>query len=208
MNTHEHIDELAELYALGALDDAERASVDLHVHSCRDCAARLGEAERFIAETVAPAEPSSALDVRIHGAFAPARRTPPRWAALVAAAFIVGLLPGIIYGVFNRPAQSVDPDHDRAIAALVNSHFLHAQFTPLVSGAPKAKVIYGRGTPWRFFIAQTNRAYAVRTQYGAPVGTMHVSGNAAELFVPSTSERSFVLLDGTRPVARVTLTRF
>lgn len=208
MNTHEHIDELAELYALGALDDAERGRVDLHARSCGECAARLGDAERFISETIADAEPPPALDRRMHAAFAPRRAWNPRWRALVAAAFILGLLPGVIFGVLQHRQPAVDADRDRAVAALVNSHFAHVQFTPLVADAPKAKVLYGHGAPWRYFIAQTNRPYTVEAEStnGASVlGALHVSGSAAELFVPATSARSFVLLDGTRAVSRVTL---
>lgn len=204
MNTHEHIDELAELYALGALDDAERASVDRHAVSCGECAARLGEAERFIADTIGEREPPAALDRRMRAAFA-LRRPVPRWGALVAAAFLVGLLPGVLFGIFNRAPSAFDTDRERTIGALVNSHFVHAAFTPLAPDAPKAKVIYGRGAPWRLFIAETNRAYTVRAQSGAILGTLHVRGNAAELFVTQNDDRRFFLLDGSRPVARVTL---
>ncbi|HET9096655.1 MAG TPA: zf-HC2 domain-containing protein [Candidatus Baltobacteraceae bacterium] len=207
MNTHEHIDELAELYALGALDDAERARVDLHARSCTDCATRLGEAERFISETIADVEPPLALDRRMRASFAPRRAWNLRWGALVAAAFVLGLLPGAIFGVVQH-RQSPAFDSDRAISALVNSHFAHVQFTPLAADAPKAKVLYGRGKPWRYFIAQTNRPYTVEaeSEKGASVlGALHVSGGAAELFVPATSARSFVLLDGTRAVSRVKL---
>lgn len=208
MNTHEHIEELAELYALGALDDAERASVDAHVHSCAVCAKRLGEAEQFIADTIEEREPADNLDVRVRRTFAPKRAFAPRWGSLVAAAFVLGLLPGLIFAALYHPAQPFQADRDRAVAAMVNSHFLHAQFTPLGPDAPKAKVIYGRSEPWRFFVAQTTHAYTVRAENanGASVlGALHVSGDAAELFVPQTSARSFVLLDGARVVARVRL---
>lgn len=208
MNTHEHIEELAELYALGVLDDAERASVDAHAQSCALCARRLGEAEQFIADTIAEDEPSGALDVRVRAAFAPKRAFAPRWGSLVAAAFVLGLLPGLLFAALYRPAQPFQTDRDRAIGAMVNSHFLHAQFKPLAPDAPKAKVIYGRSQPWRYFVAQTTHAYTVRAENanGASVlGALHVSGDAAELFVPQTSARSFVLVDGARVVARVRL---
>jgi anti-sigma-K factor RskA len=208
VNTHEHIDELAELYALGVLDDAERTSVDAHVRSCDLCARRIGEAEALIADSIQEREPPSSLDVRVRKAFAPPARVAPRWGALVAAAFVIGLLPGMLFAVFNRPAAPYQADRDRAIAAMVNSHFLHAQFTALAPDAPKAKVLYGRSTPWRYFVAQTNRAYTIEAQNlngASVVGTLHVAGNSGELFVPQSSARSFVLLDGTRPVARVKL---
>lgn len=207
MTTHDHIGELAELYALGTLDDSERARVDSHVRSCGECARRLGEAETSIAGTMPELEPSPQLDRRIRAAFAP--RTPAlRLGPLIAAAFVLGLLPGAIFGVLHRTASPFESDRDSAIAAMVNSHFLHAQFTPLAPDAPKAKVLYGRGKPWRFFVAQTNHAYAVRALDAggaSDLGTLHVSGDAAELFVPNSGAHTFVLLDGSRPVARVHL---
>lgn len=211
MNTHEHIEELAELYALGALDDAERASVQAHVHSCAACAQRLGQAEAVIAELTPEMEPPASLDVRVRQAFTPQPRVAPmRWQGLVAAAFVIGLLPGLIFAALYRPAAPFQADRDRAIAAMVNSHFSHAQFTALTPDAPKAKVLYGRGAQWRFFVAQSTRAYAVQAQNAngtSVIATLHVSGDAAELFVPQSDARVYVLLDGSRPVARVTLTR-
>jgi hypothetical protein len=200
VNTHDHIDELAELYALGSLDEAERASVDEHARSCAQCAARVGEAERFIAQTIEQREPSPQLHRRMHAAFVPRRSPAFAWAGLaaaIAAAFVLGLL--------LQPPPAFQADRDRALVAMINSHFVHAQFTPLAPDAPKAKVIYGRRAPWRLFIAQTTHAYAVRANSGAILGELHVSGDAAELFVPRSAERSFVLLDGSRPVAKVTL---
>lgn len=209
MNTHEHIEELAELYALGALDDAERASVLAHVHSCSACAQRLGQAEAVIAELTPEMEPPASLDVRVRHAFTRQRRVVPmRWQSLVAAAFIIGLLPGLIFAALYKPAVPFQADRDRAIAAMVNSHFSHAQFTALTPDAPKAKVLYGHGARWRFFVAQSTHAYAVQAQTPrgtSIIGTLHVSGGAAELFVPQSDARIYVLLDGTRPVARVTL---
>ena len=208
MNPHEHIDELADLYALGTLDAAERSSVDARVRTCAVCAARLGESESFIAATAGEAEPSPQSDRRIRGAFAQQRPYARRWATVAAAAFVVGLLPGVLFGMLHRPAAPFDADRSNAIAALAGSHFLHAAFTPLAGGSLKAKVIYGRTTPWRFLVAQTNHAYRVeaRTPAGSTfLGTMHVNGNAAELYVPNSTARTFLLLDGTRPIARIHL---
>lgn len=206
MNTHEHIGELAELYAIGALDDAERAAVDAHVQSCEECSRSLGEAEALIAETIAEREPPRALDARVRKAFASRTAAPPRWGALVAAAFVIGLLPGLLFAGLYRPAAPFQADRDRAISAMVNSHFSHAPFIAIASDAPKAKVLYARTARWRFFVAQTTHAYTVEAQNASGtvvLGTLHVSGNAAELFVPATSARKFVLLDGARPVAQV-----
>lgn len=208
MNTHEHIEELAELYALGVLDDAERASVDAHVRSCELCAKRVGEAEALIAGTIEDRQPAALLDVRVRKAFVTRPSVAPRWGALVAAAFVLGLLPGLIFAALVRPTAPFQSDHNRAIAAMVNGHFLHAQFTAVAPDAPKAKVLYGRSAPWRYFVAQTNRTYTVEALNGngaTVLGTLRVSGDAGELYVPQSAARSFVLLDGKRPVARVKL---
>ncbi|MGP6156015.1 MAG: RskA family anti-sigma factor [Vulcanimicrobiaceae bacterium] len=45
----DHIGELAELYALGALEPQERADIDAHAASCPRCARALGEAETAVA---------------------------------------------------------------------------------------------------------------------------------------------------------------
>ena len=158
MTAHEHIDELAELYALGTLDDAERTAVDSHARSCDACAQRIGEAEALIALTIEAQEPPPALDRRMHAAFTAQKTFAPRWGALVAAAFVLGLLPGVLFAVLRPGPSTLPSDREHAIAAMVNSHFSHAQFTALAPDAPKAKVIYGHGAPWRYFVAQTNHA--------------------------------------------------
>ncbi len=208
MTADDHIGERAEIYALGALDDPERAAVDAHVRTCATCAARLGEAEAFIAQTVIERSPSAALDRRVHAAFVPRSSSVRALAPLVAAAFVLGLLPSLWFGFVQRPAAPFDADHDRAVAALVTSHFLHAQFRPLAPDAPKAKLIYGRTAPWRFFVAQTTHPYAVEERDASGtvlLGRLHISGDAAELFVAKTSARTFLLTEGGRPVARVTI---
>lgn len=208
MTAHDHIDEFAELYALGALNDSERSSVDAHVRVCESCAKRLGEAEWLIAQAIPEREPPRQLDRRVHAAFTGRSPRTLRLASLIAAAFVLGLLPGMLFALLYHPATAFDADRDRAIGAMVTSHFVHAQFKPLIAGAPKAKVLYGRTGHWRFFVAQTRTAYSVVAVSGgnsSRLGVLHVQGDAAELFVPDNTARTFLLLDGSRPVARVSL---
>ena len=47
-----HIDQEAELYALGMLDDDERARVDEHLTTCEACTVRVGEAESAVAALI------------------------------------------------------------------------------------------------------------------------------------------------------------
>jgi anti-sigma-K factor RskA len=44
-----HIGDLAELYALGSLDEQERVTVERHVRACVECANRVREAEETMA---------------------------------------------------------------------------------------------------------------------------------------------------------------
>lgn len=204
---NEHIGELAELYALGTLDDAQRASVDSHVLTCDECAGRLGEAESAVAATIASRTPPAALNDRVHGILHGRADWLRRAAPLVAAAFVLGLLPSAFFAL-ERPRTN-DSERDAAIRAMVNSHFAHVPFTTLAPGAPKAKLVYGRGAnDWRLVIAQTPRAYRVRALVNGravDLGALHVSGNAAELYVPPTNAREFELMDGNRPLARAML---
>ena len=154
----EHVAELAELYALGTLDEKQRRQVDAHVQSCAPCAQRVGEAEAVVAELVAAQQPCARLDRRVRGSLR--SRTPlGRLAPLLAAAFVLGLLPTLWFA--RNAATQADFGADRAqtIVALLHSHFVHTEFHPLAPDAPRAKVIYTRTASWCFVIAQTDRAY-------------------------------------------------
>lgn len=204
----QHIDELAELYALGVLDEDERARVDAHALGCDVCAGRLGEAERTIALMEQSAPVPASLDRRISGVFArqPRFRFP---SALVAAAFVVGLLPSLWFWNTARDAQTFNGDRQQAVQALVSSHFSHAPFTPVAADAPKAKLIYARTGAWLFAVAETGHALSLRAQTAngtVPVGTLHPAGQVSELFVSQAPRaRTFELWDGDREVGRVTI---
>ena len=69
MSEHDQFRELIEGYALGSLDQAERAELESHLASgCADCAAALAEARWLVTQLVylAPAaEPSEMLRARL-----------------------------------------------------------------------------------------------------------------------------------------------
>jgi Putative zinc-finger len=205
-----HIDELAELYALGTLDEEERALVDAHALECTSCAARLGEAESTIASMERSAPVPASLDRRMSGVFA-RRRAFAVPGALAAAALIVGLLLSGWSLQLLRSAQAFDTDRQQAVVAMVLGHFAHAQFQSVAVDAPKAKLIYARNGAWVFAVAQTSRALSLRasTPHGeVALGTLHVQGNAAELFVAQPPAAGvFALYDGNREIGRVTLSR-
>lgn len=208
MNASQHIDELAELYALGSLEESERAAVDAHVRTCEECAARLGEAEATLVQLIEPRSPSAALDRRMRAGFV--MRSPWRWtASLAAAAFIVGLIPSMLLWSGSSRTAQFDAEQAQAVQAMVTSHFAHAPFVALSTNAPAAKIIYSRTADWRYIVAQTSHPYEVAAQENGRsimLGRLHVRGNAGELFIArAPSAREFLLLDGSRPVGRVTL---
>jgi hypothetical protein len=205
-----HVADLAELYAVGSLDERERDRVDAHVLECETCAAQIGAAEAAVAALMTERAPSPVLDARVHRAFA----APPSayrrfWMGLAAAAFVAGLLPSLWFWSAARNSAAFTADREQAVRAMVGSHFAHAQFSALTPDAPKAKVIYARTGAWRFIVVDAGRAYTVAEQSSGGtvrLGEVHVQGGAAELYLANPPPaRTLLLLDGTRPVAQATL---
>jgi hypothetical protein len=171
MQPDEHIGESAELYAIGALDPAERDAVDNHVAQCAACLRRVGEAE----ETVLALERGNAIERRAL-AMGTRRRfvsRPVAWLLplTAAAAFILGLL-------LPRPA----PQNDVATLAMIGSHFSHAQF---VGSGPPAKVIYARDRSWYYVIVEGRYRYGVYGIVGptrVKLGDTAPVGRTSELF--------------------------
>jgi anti-sigma-K factor RskA len=203
-DAHMHIDDDAELYALGALDDLARARVDAAAERCDDCARRVGEAEATVARLVAPADVPSALTRRVTATFIKPRSTGMRaaWGAL-AAAFVIGLLPSIVLVSRERAAEEQTAAQSAALSSLVHSHFLHAAFTPLAPGAPAAKVIYARDGSWMYVIVDGNHAYDVVGNPGAvSLGTLRGDANSTLYLARPPRVKTIELRDGTRAIAR------
>ncbi|HEY6326480.1 MAG TPA: zf-HC2 domain-containing protein [Candidatus Cybelea sp.] len=171
MDREFHIDDSAELYAVGALDERERAEVDAHVAECPECLRRLGEAEETVLalERVNIAEPAdrsvSVMPIRPRGFAA-------WWLAVAAAAaFILGFV--VPHGT---------PRSGDATLAMIGSHFSHAQFT---GKGPAAKVIYARDRSWYYVIVAGGGRYEV---YGigngrdVDLGSTQPQGATSELF--------------------------
>lgn len=206
--TSEHIDESAELYALGALSDAERASVEAHVSACAACARRVGEAEETVAFWSSEAEVPQRLDRRVHASLV-RRATTRTFYPLVAAALIVGLLPSLFLWQRDRDRGAIDAMQQQAQVAMIHSHFLHAPFVPLSQDGPAAKLIFARTGSWIYVLASTDRSLTVaaeeRTSRVA-LGTLEGSGAQREFFTNNRpAATAIVLLDGSRPVARAAL---
>jgi anti-sigma factor RsiW len=196
-----HLEEEAELYALGALSDAERAAAEEHIAQCDACARRVGQAEETLAELVRPQAPPAQLDRRVHAVFA--RRSSARaFYPLAAAALIVALLPGAFFWQRDRDLRASDAVNRQAVAAMIGSHFLHAQFVKVAADAPAAKAIFARDGAWVYVIAVTDRDLTLNAGSRA-LGKLTGTGNERALFVEHPSAtRSLVLMDGSRVLAR------
>jgi len=190
---HVHLDDDADAYALGALDERGVARVDALAASCDECARRVGEAEMTVARLVVP------LDAPVRAL--PVVRT--AWLA-IAAAFVIGLLPSAF--LLSR-AHDASATQAVALDALVHSHFLHAPFVALVPDAPHAKAIYARDGSWLYVVSDAPRALAVVAEPGDRVlGTLATSGTAASLYVATpAAPRTIELRSGSTVEARVDL---
>jgi hypothetical protein len=153
----EHIDELAELYALGSLDDLERLRVERHVSQCTVCASRLHEAEETVT-AVAEAQPLHSPPPRLRGRLlqsierAPRRSAWRTWPAAVAAVLILALIPTWIAVDRSRTAQVAMQQDERALAMLASAPFHRAQFMSPANRPMDAKVLYGMRGDWYYVV--------------------------------------------------------
>lgn len=205
MTHSRHLEEAAELYAIGALPDDERAAADAHIAECPECARRAGQAEAAAAALIVPSHtPSEQLDRRMRAAFM-SRRSGRSWYPFVAAAFILGLLPSIALLQRDRGFEAANASRNQALFAMVNSHFLHAPFVSLTPDAPAAKVVFARDGSWLYVIANSGKDLTLRTG-GRALGNLTGSGNERTLFIahaPHTKQLD--LSDGSRAVARAVI---
>lgn len=147
-----HVNEEAELYALGTLGEIETARIERHVRTCDDCARRLGEAEATVLRLIesdvgdrAQAPPARPL--------LPKPRTRVVEAAAAAAAVAAVITFALTTYVSPVREHSERPSDRPALTAMLAGHFLHAPFAGRAPAAPAAKVIYAREGGWIYVIA-------------------------------------------------------
>ncbi len=91
-----HIDELAELYALGSLEADERAAVERHSRGCTACADRIRAAEEtvaFISDLEAHHEPPQAIAENFASRLAISRHAQKQVSLkVITTAFVGGLI--------------------------------------------------------------------------------------------------------------------
>jgi len=173
-----HIDDDAELYALGSLDADERTAVEAHIATSNACLQRVRDAEETafaLSAQFGSTTPPAELDTRIAGAFS--RRMPARPWLAIAAAFIIGLLPSIPLTYDRVHHDRLLRMHDEAVTAMVTSHFAHAQFAPAGGAAlPPSKVIFARDGSWLYIVISGAHRYTVE---GVGPDGMHALGETS-----------------------------
>lgn len=190
-----HVDESAELYALGILEPAEVAALEHHATSCAPCAQRLREAEAAVT-AIAELEPQHAapraLAKRLDRSLSDrSARAAWNWRALlagVAAAFVLAVAPFGYMLNQNRAMHSMMANDNRALARLTGGQFNHAAFAPRAQGAPPAKVLYSRSGSWYYVIVQNPRPdMQVAYEHGGTMemlGHVTMRGDMGTLYLP------------------------
>jgi hypothetical protein len=192
----EHIDEFAELYALGSLDDLERARVERHSATCSACAARLYDAVETVAEIAAgePAfEPSARLRERLQTSIAsPRRGFAVRWwqgAVAVAAALVLALIPAWLAVDRSLLVSQAMRQDERALARIAAAQpFNRAVFFSHGKRPMDAKVLYGPRGDWYYVVVmhpkpdmQVAYVHAGRMEM---LGTVAMHGESGTLYLP------------------------
>lgn len=212
----EHIEELAELHALGSLDEFERARVERHVGQCPECMARLHEAERTVA-TLAQAqarpahEPSASLQRRLEQSIARSSRggvlTWHPFAAAIAAAIVLAFIPTWVAVDRNTALLAMRQD-ERALARLASAgtQIDHAQFMAPGNQPMNAKVLYGPRGDWYYVVVMHPRAGMhvayVHGGHMEMLGTVAMHGESGTLYLPVNHKMDeLALLVGSTVVA-------
>lgn len=218
--TRGHIEDRAELYALGALDPAETSAIETHLRECSTCAQIVGTAERDVAlialrESRRNAPPE--LTRRIERTLAATRmRALPRtgrhpWplGVALAAAFLVGLLPSAYFWSEYRTLHGTMLAQNAVMERLASADHRTAAFHT-VHGASRAEVVYAPDGSWYLVVVRDpSRTLAVAWMHDGErtmLGNAVPRGGLAMLYLPKSHRMDrLALMDGNRIVAQASL---
>jgi hypothetical protein len=220
--TDEHVEELAALYALGALSDHERAAIDAHLRHCLRCAQAIGAAERdvtVVAAHEAQRTPPAELAARIDRLFAPplvrslARaHRPVAWAqgTAIAAAFLLGLLPSLYLWNQIGSMRGALVTQNAVMERLASAPHRTVAFQPM-QPSPPAQVMYAPDGSWYVVVVRdASKALSVAWMHDGQrtmLGSAAPRGNFAMLYLPKSHRMDrLALIDGDQIVAEATLT--
>ncbi|HLI95910.1 MAG TPA: hypothetical protein VKT72_07460 [Candidatus Baltobacteraceae bacterium] len=214
----DHVGELAELYAIGSLEEFERERVERHVSQCRECAAQLRDAEETVsalaqAQTRDLREPPAELRARLDRSIA-TRRPVLTWhpfAAGIAAAIILAFIPTWVAVDRNSALVAMRQD-ERALARLASAgtQIDHAQFMLPSKQPMDAKVLYGPRGDWYYVVVMHPRAgMQVAYVHGGQMemlGRVAMHGESGTLYLPVNHKmEQLALCEGNTVVAEAHL---
>jgi hypothetical protein len=136
-----HLDDDAELYALGLTDRERDAEIEAHLAACDECRARVVAAEAAAASLAAALPPVPA---------AAPRRT--WWAPLATAAAFAFAATTAFQTVTAHDASAQLARTDAALGAIASSHFAHTTLT--AQPGVVAKALYARDGAWVYVVAE------------------------------------------------------
>lgn len=209
----EHIDDLAELYALGDLDLRERAVVESHVRSCAICEKRLHDAEAAVlalAQQDDQHEPPAHLMARLDASLAlNSRRLLTSWMLpllAVAAVLVIAIVP--LFSLFgsNRRMRAELATENAAFARIAAGSFDHASF----KGHAIAKVLYSADGAWYYVIVMhpvpgMHVAY-VHNGTMEDLGSVAARGTMGTLYLPVNHKmEELALVENGREIADANL---
>ncbi len=136
-----HLEDDAELYALGLTERERDAEIEAHLAACDECRARVVAAEAAAASLAAALPPMPA-------AAAPRRTwwTPVATAAAVVFAATTALQSASVHTASAQLART-----DTALGAIASSHFGHTTLT--AQPGVVAKALYARDGAWVYVVA-------------------------------------------------------
>ena len=187
-----HLDDEAELYALGMLDPAREAEIEAHLSECDACRARVVDAEFAAASLAAALRPMPPVT---------ARRT--WWTTVATAAAIVFAATTAFESISAHTASAQMVRTGAALGAIASSHFAHTTLTS--EPGIVAKALYARDGSWVYVVAQNapRDAHVVLRSGTASrdVGVLD-AGAPATLFLRTPGRAAEIsLLAGERVVA-------
>jgi hypothetical protein len=209
--THEQIADLAELYALGALPDSERAGVDAHLRGCASCTQLLGNAERDVA-LIASMEAQRAAPRDLQARVEHTLRTPQQiWMppAAIAAAVAIAFLPSLYLWSQINSLNRTMLTQTAAMERLAEAPHRMARFQTM-PGMPPAEVVYAPDGSWYLVMVHgMQRPLSVAWMHDGTktmLGDTVPRGNVAALYLPKSHRMDrLALMDGDRIVGEATL---
>jgi len=185
MNLNDHLEDDAELYALGLTDPDRSPAIEAHLVSCAECRTRVAAAEESAAALAGALPPMPAARPE-------RRRLAP---GLATAAAVLFAAAAAFEGYSAHAATTQLAQTDTALIALASSHFEHTTLTS--KPGVVAKAIYARDGAWCYVVASGVGTHAHLV--------MHRHGTAKDLGQLSEGRASTIFVSGAGRVENIAI---